>query len=165
MTMSAPPGSAHLAGDWPAPAAGAAPMRQMVTAQAGLELRTLAQTGLAGAPMSMISYAASVAGVWRLARRMMKLRWALVATTFYALNANLLFLSTTAMTEALFLALLVWSVVATSESIAALRANDATTARARMMLAGLLILVVDAAHPSLVDGDGRGGLRWQRTVW
>ena len=98
------------------------------------------QTGLAGAPMSMITYAASVAGVWRLARRMMKLRWALVATTFYALNANLLFLSTTAMTEALFLALLVWSVVATSESIAALRANDATTARARMMLAGLLIL-------------------------
>jgi len=98
------------------------------------------QTGLAGAPMSMLSYAASVAGVWRLARRMMRLRWALVATTFYALNANLLFLSTTAMTEALFLALLVWSVVATSESIAALRANDTVTARARMMLAALLIL-------------------------
>jgi hypothetical protein len=98
------------------------------------------QTGLAGAPMSMLSYAASVAGLWRLARRSMKLRWALVATTFYALNANLLFLSTTAMTEALFLALLIWSVVATSESIAALRANDLITARARMMLAGLLIL-------------------------
>jgi hypothetical protein len=97
------------------------------------------QTGLAGAPMSMISYAASVAGIWRLARRSMRLRWALVATTFYALNANLLFLSTTAMTEALFLALLIWSVVATSESIAALRANDTVTARARMMLAGLLI--------------------------
>ena len=28
------------------------------------------QTGLAGAPMSMLSYAASVAGIWRLARRM-----------------------------------------------------------------------------------------------
>jgi hypothetical protein len=97
------------------------------------------QTGLAGAPMSMVSYAASVAGIWRLARRSMRLRWALVATTFYALNANLLFLSTTAMTEALFLALLIWSVVATSESIAALRANDTVTARARMMLAGFLI--------------------------
>ncbi len=97
------------------------------------------QTGLAAAPMSMISYAASVAGVWRLSRRMMRLRWALVATTFYALNANLLFLSTTAMTEALFLALFIWSVVATCESIAALRANDAVTARARMMLTGILI--------------------------
>jgi hypothetical protein len=98
------------------------------------------QTGLAGAPMSLLSYAASVAGIWRLSRRLMKLRWALVATTFYALNANLLFLSTTAMTEALFLALLIWSVVATTESIAALRANNISTARARMMLAGLLIL-------------------------
>jgi hypothetical protein len=98
------------------------------------------QTGLAAAPMSMLSYAASVAGIWRLSRRLMRLRWALVATTFYALNANLLFLATTAMTEALFLALFVWSVVATTEGISALRANDATTARARMMLAGLLIL-------------------------
>jgi hypothetical protein len=63
-----------------------------------------------------------------------------VAVVFYALNPNLLFLATTAMTEALFLALLVWSVVATMEGIAALRAGDAVTAKARMMLAGLLVL-------------------------
>ena len=98
------------------------------------------QTGLAAAPMSMLSFAASVAGIWRLSRRMMRLRWALVATTFYALNPNLLFLATTAMTEAIFLALFVWSVVATMEGIAALRANNAAAAKARMMLAGLLIL-------------------------
>ncbi len=98
------------------------------------------QTGLAAAPMSMLSYAVSVAGVWRLSRRLMRLRWALVATAFYALNPNLLFLATTAMTEALFLALFVWSIVATMEGIAALRADNGTTARARMMLAGLLVL-------------------------
>jgi hypothetical protein len=98
------------------------------------------QTGLAAAPMSMLSFAISVAGVWRLSRRLMRLRWALVATAFYALNPNLLFLATTAMTEALFLALFVWSVVATMEGIAALRAVNVTAARARMMLAGLLIL-------------------------
>jgi hypothetical protein len=98
------------------------------------------QTGLAAAPMSMLSYAVSVAGVWRLSRRLMRLRWALVATAFYALNPNLLFLATTAMTEALFLALFVWSIVATMEGIAALRAGNTSTARARMMLAGLLIL-------------------------
>src|SRR5215831_3255692 len=48
-----PTGSAHtlsaaepeLAGDWPPPAPGAAPMSQMVTAQAGLELRTLLRNG------------------------------------------------------------------------------------------------------------------------
>jgi len=90
--------------------------------------------------MSMLSFALSVAGVWRLARRMMRLRWALVATTFYALNPNLLFLATTAMTETLFLALLVWSVVATMEGVAALRAEQAARASARMLLAGLLVL-------------------------
>ena len=98
------------------------------------------QTGLAAAPMSMLSYAVSVAGVWRLSRRLMRLRWALVATAFYALNPNLLYLATTAMTEALFLALFVWSIVATMEGIAALRAGNITTSRARMMLAGLLVL-------------------------
>jgi hypothetical protein len=120
------------------------------------------QTGLAGAPMSMLSYAASVAGIWRLSRRMMRLRWALVATTFYALNANLLFLSTTAMTEALFLALLVWSVVATSESISALRANDPVTARARMMLASFLIL---GQVFTRYDGWINGAIIWLCFAW
>jgi hypothetical protein len=101
---------------------------------------TLWQTGLAGTPAAMLGYAASVAGVWRLARRMMRLRWALVATAFYALNPNLLYLSTTAMTETIFLALLVWTVAATMEGIVAMRAGNAGTARARMMLAGLLVL-------------------------
>jgi hypothetical protein len=100
---------------------------------------TMWQTGLAGTPMSLLSYAASVAGVWRLSRRLMRLRWALVATAFYALNPNLLYLATTAMTETVFLALLVWTIVATMEGIAAMRAGDAVLARARMMLAALLV--------------------------
>jgi hypothetical protein len=98
------------------------------------------QTGFAAVPMSLLSYAASVAGVWRLARRMMRLRWSLVATAFYALNPNLLYLATTAMTEALFLALLVWTVVFTMEGIGALRAGNTNVARRRMLLTGLLIL-------------------------
>jgi hypothetical protein len=97
------------------------------------------QTGLAGAPMAMLSYAVSVAGIWRLGRRMMRQRWAIVATAFYALNPNLLYLATTAMTETLFLGLLIWTVVATAEGIAALRAGNVYTARMRMLLAGVLI--------------------------
>jgi hypothetical protein len=120
------------------------------------------QTGLAAAPMSMLSFAASVAGIWRLSRRLMRLRWALVATTFYALNPNLLFLATTAMTEALFLALLIWSVVATMEGIAALRANDAVTAKARMMLAGLLIL---GQVFTRYDGWIVGAMIWACFAW
>jgi hypothetical protein len=126
------PGIAQLGGVW-------LPLPHILMLPFIMNMR-MWQTGLAGAPMSMLSFAASVAGIWRLSRRSMRLRWALVATTFYALNPNLLFLSTTAMTEALFLALLIWSVVATTEGIAAIRANNAATARARMMLAALLIL-------------------------
>lgn len=98
------------------------------------------QTGLAGAPMSTLSFAISIAGMWRLSRRMMRVRWAIVATAFYALNANLLFLATTAMTETLYLALFVWTVVATMEGIAALQEGRAAAAKGRMVLAGLLVL-------------------------
>ena len=48
-------------------------------------------------------------------------RWALVATAFYALNPNLLYLSTTAMTEPLFLALLIWMTLLTVECVEAIR--------------------------------------------
>lgn len=98
------------------------------------------QSGLGGAPMCIVSYAASVAGIWRLSRRMMTARWALVATTFFALNANLLFLASTAMTEALFLALLVWTVIAAVEGVAALRAGNAQRAGRWMIGAGVLIV-------------------------
>ena len=126
------PGIGNLGGVW-------LPLPHVLMLPFIMNLR-MWQTGLAAAPMSMLSFAVSVAGVWRLSRRLMRLRWALVATAFYALNPNLLFLATTAMTEALFLALFVWSVAATMEGIAALRAGNVSTARARMMLAGLLIL-------------------------
>ncbi len=120
------------------------------------------QTGLPAAPMSMLSYAVSVAGVWRLARRLMRLRWALVATAFYAFNPNLLFLATTAMTEALFLALLVWSVVATMEGVSAIRAGDLRTASFRMLLAGLLVL---GQVFTRYDGWVIGAMVWCCFAW
>jgi hypothetical protein len=126
------PGLAQLGGVW-------LPLPHVLMLPFIMNMR-MWQTGLAAAPMSMLSYAVSVAGVWRLARRLMRSRWALVATAFYALNPNLLFLATTAMTEALFLALVVWVVVATMEGASALRSGNVFVARARMMLAGLLVL-------------------------
>ena len=50
------------------------------------------QNGLAGAWPSLLCYVAGVAGFYRLARRMLVPRWAIVATAFYALNPNLLYL-------------------------------------------------------------------------
>jgi hypothetical protein len=123
---------------------------------------TMWQTGMAAAPMSMLSYALSVAGVWRLGRRMMRLRWAFAATAFYALNANLLYLATTAMTEALFLMLLVWSVVATMEGIAALRAGKVGAARTQMIFAGLLVIGMVFTR---YEGWIVGAAEWACLAW
>jgi hypothetical protein len=123
---------------------------------------TMWQTGLAAAPMSMLSYALSVAGVWRLGRRLMRLRWAFAATAFYALNANLLYLSTTAMTEALFLMLLVWSVVATMEGVAALRNGRVGVARGQMIFAGLLVTGMVFTR---YDGWIVGAVEWACLAW
>ncbi len=120
------------------------------------------QSGLAAAPMSMISFAASVVGIWRLSRRLMRLRWALVATLFYALNPNLLYVATTALTEALFLALFVWSVVGTVECIAALREGNPTLAGRRMSFAGVMVLLEVFTR---YDGWVMGALVWCCIAW
>ena len=79
------------------------------------------QTGLAGAWPSLLCYVIGAAGFYRLSRRMMVPRWAFVATAFYLLNPNLLYLATTAMTEPLFLALLVWLTLLTVECVDAIQ--------------------------------------------
>ena len=120
------------------------------------------QTGLAAAPMSMLSFAASVVGVWRLSRRMMRLRWALVATAFYALNPNLLYLATTALTEALFLALFVWSVVGVVECVAALQADNTALASRRMGFTGVMVLLEVFTR---YDGWVMGAVAWCCLAW
>ena len=120
------------------------------------------QTGFAAVPMSMLSFALSVAGIWRLARRLMRPRWALVATTFYALNPNLLYLATTAMTEALFLCLLVWTVVAATETVAALRAGRTHGAAGGMIAAGVLII---GQVMTRYDGWIIGAVVWCWIAW
>lgn len=120
------------------------------------------QTGMAAVPMSVLSYAVSVAGVWRLGRRMMRPRWAFVATLFYVLNPNLLYLATTAMTEALFLALLVWTVIAVAEGVAALREGQAKVAASRMLLTGALVL---GQVFTRYDGWIVGAVAWAWLAW
>jgi hypothetical protein len=120
------------------------------------------QSGLAGAWPSLGCYIAGVVGFFRLCRRVLVPRWAWAATGFYALNPNLLYLATTAMTEPLFLALLVWMVLLTVECVETIRAWDERLAGRRMVLLGVLIL---AAVFTRYDGWVLGAAVWCMVAW
>jgi hypothetical protein len=89
-------------------------------------------------------------------------RWALVATAFYALNPNLLYLSTTAMTEPLFLALLIWITLLTVECVEAIRAEQQSRVARRLIWLGALIF---AAVFTRYDGWVLGAAVWCVVVW
>ena len=65
--------------------------------------------GVAGVIPSALAYLAACMGVYRLARRWVSPLAASVALAFFALNPNLLYLQTTAMTEPLFVCEMVWT--------------------------------------------------------
>jgi Dolichyl-phosphate-mannose-protein mannosyltransferase len=120
------------------------------------------QNGLAGAFPSLLCYILGVIGMYRLARWMMTPRWAFAATAFYAVNPNLLYLATTAMTEPLFLALLIWMTLLTVECFAAIRAAKAAPVARRLLLIGLLVL---AAVFTRYDGWVFGAVVWCLLTW
>jgi hypothetical protein len=115
------------------------------------------QNGLAGAWPSLMCYIGSVAGLYRLARRMMTPRWAITATAFYALNPNLLYLATTAMTEPLFLAILIWTTLLTVECVAGIQASQPVVVARRLLLLALFIV---AAVFTRYDGWILGAVVW-----
>ncbi len=131
------------------------------------------QNGLAGAWPSLICYILGVLGFFALSRRLLSPGWALVATSFYALNPNLLYLSTTAMTEPLFLAELLWITLLTAECVASIRAahpaiqtTARTAAQTAIQTAGvrrrlvLVALVTVAAVYTRYDGWILGAAAW-----
>ena len=107
------------------------------------------QDGMAGAWPSLICYVLGTLGVYKLARRLMSTQWAFVAAGFFGLNANLLYLSTTAMNEPLFLALLVWITVITCELLDLAKAGLEKKVAPHLVLLGLLNL---AAVMTRYDG-------------
>ena len=138
------------------------------------------QDGMAGAWPSLICYVLSVMGMYRLGRRMLPRGWAVVATAFFGLNANLLYLATTPMTEPLFLAEFVWVVVVVWEVVegveqATAKAKDGGSLASlgmtpqvgwavtqRMVLLGMLVL---AATMTRYDGWVLGAAAWCVVVW
>jgi hypothetical protein len=67
--------------------------------------------GLAGVIPSALAYLAACAGIYRLARCWLRPAPSALALAFFALNPNLLYLQTTAMTEPLFVCEMVWVAV------------------------------------------------------
>ena len=120
------------------------------------------QNGLAGAWPSLACYILSVIGIYRLARRILSPQWALAATAFYALNPNLLYLATTAMTEPLFLAEVIWLTLLTMECVAAIRNSRRHPVARRLILIALLIL---AAVFTRYDGWILGAAIWCVLTW
>ena len=115
------------------------------------------QNGLAGAWPSMAFYLLGAIAFYRLARRILVPRWAFAATAFYLLNPNLLYLATTAMTEPLFLAILLWLTLLTLEAVAAIRSRALVALGPRLVGIALLIL---AAVYTRYDGWILGAAVW-----
>ena len=119
-------------------------------------------SGLAGAIPSLACYLLAVSGMFELSRRAMPAPWAYVATAFLGLNPNLLYLSTTAMTECLCLATQIWVVVVV---IALLEAIENT--RVRLVRNGLILLgaLVLAGMMTRYEGWILGVVVWGIVTW
>ncbi|MGD0730856.1 MAG: hypothetical protein ABR956_06305 [Terracidiphilus sp.] len=131
--------------------------------------------GFAGVIPSALAYMAACAGIYRLARRWMQPAAAALALAFFAINPNLLYLQTTAMTEPLFLCEMIWIAVWMVEWRANLGAYPAQARRLQGWIAAALIAAIltryDGWVVALIAWTGiglalarRGGLR-PRAFW
>jgi hypothetical protein len=120
------------------------------------------QNGMAGAWPSLLCYVVGVAGFYRLCRKLLVPRWALAATAFYALNPNLLYLATTAMTEPLFLALLIWTALLTIDCIDAIRVSEPSGVSRHLIGLGMLNF---AAVFTRYDGWVVAAIVWCIVAW
>ncbi|HVJ04959.1 MAG TPA: hypothetical protein VM578_04770 [Candidatus Saccharimonadales bacterium] len=77
-------------------------------------------TGVGGSIPSMIAYVLGVVGIYRLVRARASLAAAALAAAIYAFNPSLLYMQSTAMTESIFLAAIIWALVYFDEFLRAL---------------------------------------------
>jgi hypothetical protein len=68
------------------------------------------RTGIGGSIPSMVAYVLAVGGLFRMVRARASMGAAFLATAIFALNPSLLYMQSTAMTETIFLAAVIWAV-------------------------------------------------------
>ncbi len=117
--------------------------------------------GLAGLIPNTLAYLAGCAGIYRLARGWLGPVTSTIALAFFALNANLLYMQTTAMTEPLFLCEMIWVSVWLVEWRQSINADQPVTRRNRSArLLFLIALALDAAVFTRYDGWIMALLAW-----
>ncbi len=158
LTDSLYPGFRQLGSVW-------LPLPHLLVAPFAQSMR-LWQTGLAGAPPSMLAYVLGMAGMYRLARLALPATGAMLATLFFALNPGLLYMQTTAMTEPIFLAEMVWAAIFVTEH-GLLAAAEPSRARERLLAHKLTgaALVLAAAVFTRYDGWVFAALAWCFLAW
>ena len=123
------------------------------------------QNGLAGACVSIPSYVLGCAGIYRLARMWLDRSAATVVVAFYGLNPGLLYMATTAMTEPLFLAEMIWAlllIVRYESALTAPEKADESTASRFLIGAGLVLV---CAIFTRYDGWIYAAAAWLFATW
>ena len=105
------------------------------------------RSGVGGSVASMIAYVFAVIGVFRLVRGRASRLAAWLAAALLGLNPNLLYMQSTAMTESIFLAEVIWAVVYFDEFVRGLRAADSQD------------------YPTLAQSRQRAEPRWGPRRW
>ena len=120
------------------------------------------QSGVGGAPPSMLAYILGAVGLYRLARLWLSAGPALVAVTFYALNPGMVYMQVTAMNEPLFLAEMIWATLLVAEIRLALGEANARGAGRRLLALALLLA---AAVFTRYDGWIFAAACWCVVAW
>jgi hypothetical protein len=106
------------------------------------------RTGVGAAIPSMLAYIAGALGIFRLVRTGASRASAWIAAVIYLLNSNLIYLQSTAMTESLYLAFFIWTVLHFADFVR-LREEEPLKARSAslksaLVLAGAMLTRYDA---------------------
>jgi len=109
---------------------------------------SLWRSGIGASIPSMLAFIAGVLGIFRLVRGLVSRAAAWIAALIYALNPNLIYMQSTAMTEALYLALFIWAMVHFSKFVREARSNSRRAGKSLEYCAMMI------AAASLVRYDG-----------
>jgi hypothetical protein len=122
-----------------------------------VQVYALWANGLAGTIPSALAWLAACVGLYLLARRFLPAAASALTLAFFALNPNLLYLQTTAMTEPLFVAEMIWAVLGLVEWQAAIETGNRPKAR---WTQSWVALVLVAAIYTRYDGWIMALLAW-----